>query len=226
MAVIKQAGGTGRVRQLTSPPPLTAILIDPRDEALALLQAERDALAAELAETRGVIARAEAQARERLDTVREEALGEGRRAGLAAADTREAERVAAIARGVTAALAQFDARLTAMDGLAAALARACLDRIFARTDAMAAMVIEALARHLAMLRDDVLLSVQVSGADFADSQALDAAVREAGARATVAIDRDLPSGACRVAVRLGQVELDVPGQWDGLARLLDEMAAA
>ncbi|QXT34450.1 hypothetical protein KV697_11510 [Sphingomonas sanguinis] len=225
MAVIKQAEGIHGVRQLAGPPPLTAILIDPRDEAIALLQAERDTLAAQLAEAGDRIARADTQARDHIGAAREEALSEGRRAGLAAAETREAERVAAIARGVTQALAQFDARLSATEGLAAALARACLDRVFAQPDATAAMVTQALARHFATLRDDAVVTVRVSGADFSDGEALAAAVRD-GARATVAIDRHLPSGACRVEARLGQVALDVPEQWSVLARLLDEMAAA
>lgn len=225
MAVIKQAEGINGVRQLAGPPPLTAILVDPRDEAIALLQAERDTLAAQLAEAGDRIARADAQARDRIGAAREEALSEGHRAGLAAAETREAERVAAIARGMTQALAQFDARLAATEGLAAALARACLDRVFTRPDAMTAMVTQALVRHLAALRDDAVVTVRVSGADFPDGETLAAAVRESG-RVTVAIDRDLPSGACRVEARLGQVALDVPEQWSVLARLLDEMAAA
>ncbi|KQN21424.1 hypothetical protein ASE86_14455 [Sphingomonas sp. Leaf33] len=230
MAVIKQAGETGPVRSLACPPPLMAVRIDPRDEAIAALVAERDTLAADLNAARAALALAETQTGEALAAAvvaaRDAAYAEGRREGLAVVKTREADRVAAIARGVAEEAARFEERFALIDSLAAALARACLDRIFARPDAMAAMVTDALARHVATLRDDTVLSVRVSGTDFADTVALDEAVRTAGARATVAIDRDLPAGACRVAARLGQVDLDVPAQWDVLARLLDDMATA
>lgn len=229
-AVIKQAATPGAIRALVAPVRHAVSVVDPRDEELAVLRAERARLEAEIAATRTAAARAAAAADDDLDAAvtraREAALDEGRRAGLAAAEMRETDRVAAVADGVAAEATRLAARLEALDGLAASLARACLDRMFARPDAMAGMVTAALERHCLALRDGAALDVRVSGADFADTAALDAAVRAAGARATVSIDLDLPAGACRIAARLDRVDLDVPAQWAELARLLDGMAGA
>lgn len=218
-AVIKPAGAAA-VRSLIAAPVRPAG--DPRDATIAALSADRARLEEEVRALRGRLAQAATDARAAAEAAREE----GHRAGLAAADVSEAERVSVIAAGVVAASATFEQRIAAMDGLAAALARACLDRVFERPEAMAAMVTDALAHRIATLRDQAALAVRVSGADFADTTAIEAAVRAAGGEASVTIDPDLPSGACRIAARLGRVECDVPGQWAALGQALEAMAAA
>lgn len=157
---------------------------------------------------------------------RDEALKEGRKAGLAAAEGREGERLAALKDGIAAEADLFRAKLDTLDGLAAALARACLDRMFSESERMGDMIAATLARHVEILRAHTVLAVTVSGADFDNTRAVEATLRGTGNGASVSIDPDLPAGACRMTARLGQIDLDVSAQWATLARLLDEMAGA
>lgn len=205
MAVLKQADAAV-VRALVAPPIPVAV-----DEA--------ELLRADIAALRADIVRAEEAAKTAVTRAREEGLAEGRKVGMASVERSERERVDLLAKGLAAEAQRLSERLQALDGLAAALARACLDRVFAPPEAMAAMVADALDHRLAMLRDRTGLTVRVSGADFADAAAL-------AGPGEVTIDPDLPSGACRIGVRLGQIDLDVPRQWAAIARALDEMAGA
>ncbi len=205
MAVLKQTEATA-VRALVAPPMPVAV-----DEA--------ERLRAEITTLRTAADRAAEAAKVAIAKAREEGLTEGHKAGIAAVERSERERVDLLAKGLTEEAVRLADRLQALDGLAAALARACLDRVFARPEAMAAMVGNALDHRLALLRDRTGLTVRVSGADFTDTAAL-------AGRGEVTIDPDLPAGACRIGVRLGRIDLDVPGQWAVISRALDEMAGA
>ncbi|KQN71174.1 hypothetical protein ASE90_16080 [Sphingomonas sp. Leaf67] len=176
-------------------------------------------LRTEIAALRADAVRAAEAAKVAIAKTREAGLAEGRKVGIASVDRSERERVDLLAKGLAEEATRLSDRLQALDGLAAALARACLDRVFARPEAMAAMVGNALDHRLALLRDRTGLTVRVSGADFTDAAAL-------AGRGEVTIDPDLPAGACRIGVRLGRIDLDVPGQWAVIARALDEMAGA
>jgi flagellar biosynthesis/type III secretory pathway protein FliH len=205
MAVLKQTEAT-TVRALIAPPLPVAV-----DEAAQLR--------ADIAALRADAARAAETAKTAIAKAREDGLAEGRRAGIASVERSERERVELLAKGLAAEATRLSERLQALDGLAAALVRACLDRVFARPEAMAAMVVDALHHRLALLTDRTGLTVRVSGKDFTDVTAL-------AGHGEVTIDPDLPSGACRIGVRLGQIDLDVPGQWAAIAQALDEMAGA
>ncbi len=205
MAVLKQTEATA-VRALVAPPMPVAV-----DEA--------ERLRADLTALHADAVRAAEAAKIAIAKARDEGLAEGRKAGIASVERSERKRFDLLAKGLTEEAARLADRLQALDGLAAALARACLDRVFARPEAMAAMVSNALDHRLAMLCDRTGLTVRVSGKDFADAVAL-------AGPGKITIDPDLPSGACRIGVRLGQIDLDVPGQWAAIARALDEMAGA
>lgn len=205
MAVLKQMEAT-TVRALIAPPLPVAV-----DEA--------QQLRADIAALRADAARAAEAVKTAIAKACEEGLAEGRKAGIASVERSERERVELLAEGLAAEATRLSERLQALDGLAAALARACLDRVFARPEAMAAMVADALNHRLALLTDRTGLTVRVSGKDFTDVTAL-------AGHGDVTIDPDLPSGACRIGVRLGQIDLDVPKQWAAIAQALDEMAGA
>lgn len=177
-------------------------------------------LRTELAEVRAAAARAAETAKAAIAAARVEGITEGRAAGIASVERSERERLTLLAKGLADARDQLSKRLTALDGLAAALARMCLARVFARPEAMAAMVCDALSHRLTLLRDRTDLTIRVSGADFADPAAL------AAIGAAVTIDPDLPSGACRMTMRLDRIDLDLPGQWATIAQALDDMAAS
>ncbi len=204
MAVLKPTDATS-VRALVAPP------------MVAIDEAER--LRAELAALRADAVRAAEAASVAIAKAREEGLAEGRKAGIVSVERSERERIDLLAKGLAAEAQRLSERLQALDGLAAALARACLDRVFARPEAMAAMVADALDHRLGMLRDRAGLTVRVSGNDFTDAASL-------VGHGEITIDPDLPSGACRIGVRLGRIDLDVPQQWSAIAQALDEMAGA
>lgn len=205
MAVLKQTAATA-VRTLVAP--VVPVAVD---------EAER--LRAEIVALRSDATRAAEAAKVAIAKAREEGLAEGRKAGIASVERSERERVELLAKGLATEAQRLSERLQALDGLAAALVRACLDRVFARPEAMAAMVADALDHRLALLTDRTGLTVRVSGKDFTDVTAL-------AGYGEIMIDPELPSGACRIGVRLGRIDLDVPGQWAAIAQALDEMAGA
>lgn len=151
------------------------------------------------------------------------AIIQSRADGRADAESGEADRLAALRDALSAQADALAKRLDELDGLAIALARTALARVFDRPEAMADMVAATLARHLAVLKDRTVLAVTVSGADFADPAPLDTLLRRQ--QVGIEIDPDLPAGACRVRYSLGGIDLDIPRQWSALAALLDEAAA-
>jgi flagellar biosynthesis/type III secretory pathway protein FliH len=184
---------------------------DPRDAKIARLEAEiaglREALAT--AETDAVEAIAEAGER-------------GITAGLAKAEVREADRVDALRAGLSSVATGFEAKLAALETLAPQLACAALEKLFGAVDSWTPMVEAMLARQLAALRRSTIVSVHVSGADFADPGAVEAL---SGSALRAAIDPELRAGTARIECRLGQIDLDVRDGWSKLAKLLGEMAA-
>ncbi|WP_230635812.1 hypothetical protein [Sphingomonas sp. Leaf4] len=227
--VLKDAAGQGgTVRRLSATVPAVPVPppIDRHAEALAAAQAEITRLRTESERLRRQLADAATATRTAVVEARKAGHAEGHAAGLAAAADRAADRIALLAKGVGEAGARIDARLADMDRLAAALIHAALAKLFADPDAMAAMVVATVARHAAVLRDGALLSLRVSGRDFADTMAIEAALGDGAVPVVLSIDPALPSGACRASLRLGAVDLDVPAQATRLLRLIDAMADA
>ncbi len=225
-AILKQASADpSGIRSLSvpdAPATVAEIAVDPRAEELTALHGEIARLTAERAQAAIQAERIAARHKDALAAVRDE----GFRDGLAAADRRENERLEALRTGLADEALRFGDRLAALDTLAVAIARAALDKIFARSDAMDEMVAAALSRHLATITDHSLLAVRVSADDFPDPATLERAMRAIGRPVSVTSDDMLPPGACQIAARLGHVDLDIPAQRAALFALLDTMAAA
>lgn len=215
--IIKAPAAQQFVRPLgEARPPLPAALHERRSEREAALEEEIDALGAALAQQRDAAAEAEAQARE-----------EGRREGRAAADEAAAERRATLEEALAALRAGLDVRLDGIEQLAALLARAALARLFDEWCDGAEFVQRSLARQLALLRRETVLAVHVSAADFGDEAALAALAARANATGiALRADTALPSGGCRIDLRLGHVDLARCRQWRQLAALLDDFTGA
>jgi flagellar assembly protein FliH len=202
-------------RREVAPQPIAkvAVEVDPRDAECAALRNEVASLERALAELRAASAEA-------VDKAREEGLA----AGAAEAVRREDARVDDLRDGIAAAGQAFEARLGLLENLAPQLARTALDKLFAAPERWSAMVEAALLRQLRALDRSAVLGVRVSPADFPDRAALDALEAALGGRTRIETDADLAAGACGIDCRLGRIDLSVPGQWDALATLLDEMA--
>jgi hypothetical protein len=152
---------------------------------------------------------------------------EGRSQGLREAEDREEERLAMLGAGIEGALDDWKSRLQGWDGLAAALAGAALGKIFEPHDDLKERVTRMLARQLREVRRASVLTIHVSREDFANRDALDVLgqrLRADGASFAIQIDPELEAGACRIACRLEQIDLDAQ-QWSNLIRLLEGMAS-
>lgn len=208
-ALIKQgAGNVSRALPLgasASAPVAAEPAPDPGDAEISRLKAEIAWLNEKLAGT----GKAENAAR-----------AEGRLAGLAEAEDRSDERLAEVRQALVDAAQHFQGQLALLDGLAPQLARAALDKLFARSGDWAAMVEAMIARQLQTLRRSAEVMLYVSGEDFDAAQA--AAL--GGGQCRVEIDPDLHSGAARIVSRLDRIDLDVREQWRDLTALLDTMA--
>ncbi len=209
--VIKYAQGASAIgalpssRPVASPPPP-----DPRITALEerLRQLEQQ-LDEERAEAKRDIAAARAAGREEVQ----------------ADDDR---RIKLLDAGVEGALAEWREQLAKLDGLAAALSATALGKMFGEASAdLAAMVGRTLAHHLDRLGRETVVEVRVSGADFPGDAAI-AALASAVAlgQARIVAEPDLPAGACRLSLLLGQVELDPAMQWATLERALHGLETA
>lgn len=218
MSALLKSGGTVPVRAFGAPIPVTdtpvlVAMSDPRDDAIASLQAEVErlerALTASEAGTRAAV---------------EVAHGKGRDEGLALAEDRAAERLAALDAAMRGAAAAFEERLGTLDRLAPALVRAALDRVLDAPDAVAELATGMVARNLRALRRDSIVTIRVSAADFADAAAL-ATLRAAWSSVDVQTDPDVPSGGCRITCTMGGLDLDLGEQWGSVAAALDTLAA-
>lgn len=209
MSALLKSDAAAGVRAFGAAPPVrTEAAPAPADPH----EAERTAMAAEISRLRKSLADAVTKGED--DAA--EALAQGHAAGLAEAEDREADRLAAIGAGVEAAGQALADRLDLLDHLAPQLARAALAKLFGATQSWAPMVEATLVHQLAELRHAAVVAVRVSPLDFADATALDFG-------SDVTLDPQLAAGACRIELKLGQVDLDVRGQWAKLAALLDAM---
>jgi flagellar biosynthesis/type III secretory pathway protein FliH len=205
------------VRPLTSLPGSVSPAEQERDRLamrIALLETElrqRDALAAEL--------RAEAV----------KAFGDGkahgRTLGLNEADTRDQERLSLMAATAERAHADLQESLSSLERLAALLARECLDIILGDANHRARALRKLLAVQMAKLEKSVVVEVAFSRRDFRTDEAVHAiaAEMELPAGMLTASD-DLAPGACRMRLRLGQMEVGFDQQWGSLREVLDKVA--
>jgi len=219
-AILKHGTVEQSVRPLRAVTPPPAAVVDPLAEERAAARAERERLHAEIAAVKADARRAASEAETRTKAMVEAARAEGERAGATAAQDRADARLAALTAGIATQTADLRRHFADADALAAILATAAIDRLFGADAPLAAMVAATLSRNAARLRDEAVVAVAVSAADFADREVLDAAVAALGDGVAVSIDARLPPGACRATVRLGAIDLDVRQQWAQLAEAL------
>lgn len=215
MSALIKAGAAGAVRDFAALRDQAArierapVPVDP-------VEAERDALRAELAR----IQRELGEADERADKAVLEAHAKGLREGQAESETRESDRIELLREALAAAAADFGARLDLLDGLAPRLVRAALGKLFDDPDRWSEMAEAMLARQLARLRRSSIVELRISPEDFAEvPDSLPAGVQ-------VVRDPELGTGACSIRCRLGQIDLDVRAHWAALDALLETIGSA
>jgi flagellar biosynthesis/type III secretory pathway protein FliH len=191
---------------------------------------ERDVLRAQAVQLRGQMAALQAAVESHADELADAARkadAEGYARGLADAPKLEAERLAILRSGVEGAQTSVAASLSAIEGLAAQLARTCLEKLFGSAEPRADLVCDLIHARLARMQDAALVSIRVSADDFSGDTAT-ARIRglPALARTAIVIDPLLPSGSCRMTVRLGEIDIGLDQQWSSLRTVLDEWAHA
>ena len=185
--------------------PVKAAAPDPREAELNRLRKQVEQLESALAAAK----KAEDDARDA-----------GRKTGLAEAHREDTARLALLEATLAQVVGNFEARLGVLDGLAPLLARAALEKLCVPPENWVVLLEGVIARQLGALRRSSVVALFVSPEDF--DQPGTAAL--ASGRAHVEMDADLASGAARIELKLGQIDLDVQQQWKSLSALLDAMA--
>lgn len=153
------------------------------------------------------------------------AIEAARKAGRGEAQSSEDDRVAAVELGIADAFEAWDKRLEATDRLAVMLARTALTRVFGDQADTGAQVERTIAHHLGRLDEQAVVGFRVSHKDFGED-AIDALAQRIGQpRARVSADPNLASGACRIDLRLGAIDVDPLKQWAIIDRALAAMEA-
>ncbi|HEV2818512.1 MAG TPA: hypothetical protein VGW40_14965 [Allosphingosinicella sp.] len=194
--------------------------------AVAVADPERERLAAELATLAAALSEREEAALLHAEEL-EAAYAEGREAGRKEAADDGAEALARIEAAAERALALFADELGEMETLAALLARTCLERLLLATEARAVLVRELIAGQAKALDAEAIVRVSVSAADFPRAEGLEAVAASLGSRRCEIIAADeLDSGDCRIALRLGTLEIGLGQQWGRLRAVLDDAIGA
>ena len=213
MSAVIKSGAGDRVRGL-SVVPLTP---EPSEDArrIRALEARLETALAE--------ARALSEEVERVEAVVTAARAEGRAEGVAAgrreADDRAHELLGAVSKASQEAVTAFRDQLTALGDLSGGLAAAALERIVGEANGRQDLILETARRAVSQTFAGSVVRVEVSGADFQDQNALASAL---GAGCEALIRDDLPSGACRLSLRMGEADLDLDGQTARLRAVLLE----
>jgi flagellar biosynthesis/type III secretory pathway protein FliH len=163
------------------------------------------------------------QAEENATRQSQAALERGRGEGKELAETSETVRIDAL----TASLARMEREqtewLSDCEVLALQLTRAALARVLGGGENYAELISATLDRQFAQLKRELALGVRVSPIDFADAASL-AELSAMHPGIPVRHDDDLASGECVIDLKLGQLDLGIPGQWQRLTSFFDELA--
>lgn len=190
-----------------SGPAATSILAERSavERALDLAHDEITALRAEVMELRETAERDCAKAYE-----------SGKCDGRAAVGDDHKQRIDRLDAALLGARAAWERRLGEIDALAVQLARAGLAKLFADSGDLGDLVSRAITRMLSTLQADSVVAIVVSEGDFS-REAL--ATMSEGRAVAFTTDPALATGACRVDLKLGHIDL-------GLETLASELDAA
>lgn len=197
----------------------------PKTPAASHADLRIEALERELAEARAVITRLENDLKLSAETgkaERLEALQEGIAEGLERAEDRNeqlSQRLDAAATDASRALAEAAETLSQ---LASDVATLALSRVVGDPSAYRDLIAATVDRTVYRLVTDAEIVVEVSAEDFPDGDVSLLAIDSGPSRRVESL-AGLPSGACRLRLLLGTVDLSLPGQLD---RLRDRLATA
>ena len=207
-------GFEARVRTIAFDGAATAFVPPPDPELVALRQRALD-LEAMLAE-RDAAAETLSRAAE---SAYDEGEAAGREVGRAEADDRSGEALACLKESADRAVAEIEQRLRETDGLAALLAKTCLDKMLGAPDSRWDLVRGLISHQIEALRQETVVEIKVSAEDFASAEAAAAAAPAC----IVTVSDTLASGDCTIRLQLGALDVGLGQQWGTLRAALDGM---
>lgn len=138
----------------------------------------------------------------------------------------EASRLSMLKANLEAAVTTATASFNSMEKLALVVCEDALAKVFAKPASYRQLVADAIAKQLGSLRKETVLGIHVSAQDFSDSKSLEALALAAGTgNITLHRDDELRTGACRISVRLGHIELSLPEHWEAMKSAFSELMA-
>jgi flagellar biosynthesis/type III secretory pathway protein FliH len=172
-------------------------------------------------ELREAIATLRSDAQEQVLAAREQ----GRIEGAEVAQRDYAVEAAAIAKTAEAAAAGFGGFLSTIEEMSVVIAHAALSKMFDQPERHSEFVGSLIKRQVLELQGQTIVSIHVSGSDFPDEESLRMAARDGG-NPDLTVDGDLPAGACLIKLKLGEIDIGLPTQWNALSKLLLETVCA
>lgn len=158
----------------------------------------------------------------RLSAAVDSARSEGRAQGLVEGRKSAEDRSEALIRTVTDSAAEGVAilrdRLAGLEDAVGGLAALALGRIVGQQADRQALVVDTVRRAMGELFAGSVLTVEVSRDDFSDAATLQAVLPP---ECEVRLLDGLPSGGCRLRLRMGEVDLGLQGQAARLRAILD-----
>ncbi len=214
--------GQSTVHPIAEPPSIAPVIsISKHDE-------ERDAMLRRIAGLEEKLRQRDVEAgelRAAAAKAHEEGMEQGYESGLSAAHDRQSERLALLEKSLTRAKDNLAESLKSLSRLSALLAQDCIDIILGKADDRAEFISRIIETQMAKIDRAMLLSVRLSRLDFPNDGDLATLTERIGSSSfAVATGGDLPSGACVMSLRLGNISVGIDQQWPVLRSLLDDIA--
>lgn len=178
-------------------------------------------LEAAIADLRHRIAQMEAEVEQR----EEAAFERGRQEGLDHVAGEEKRRLDLLNASLEKLQPTREQMLADCEILALQLSRTALKRVFGEEALQADLLGATLTYHLSTLQRDLVRQVRVSARDFRSTADL-AMLEEHLPGLTLIADDTLAPGDCKVDLRLGSLDIGLPGQWQRLSAYFDQLAQA
>ncbi|HEY9219063.1 MAG TPA: hypothetical protein VIO94_13505 [Phenylobacterium sp.] len=200
-----------------------------QDEAIATpppIDVERLALEEEIAVLHRAVEQRDEEIRRlhaRVQDARIDGEASGREAGLRAADDHRVEALELLAAGIDRALAEQSRQSVEMEALAVQIARAGLEKMVGAAGPHGELIASIVRDQALKLAQEGWVKLEVSSKDF--DQADIARLPSAAGRPDLVVEASaaLPSGACRIRLRLGALEVGLDEQWPRLRAFLEQM---
>jgi len=160
-------------------------------------------------------------------TAIEQATEEGRRAGLAEAEDRQEQRLALLQASLSRSEADISERFQSFERLAALLAHECLSAMLEDPEHQSDVLQKMIAVQTAKIEKSLLVSVELSRADYPDRESVARLARQLDLPETsVAVSDNIAPGGCTMVLKLGRLEVGIGQQWGVLRELLEQIALA